>query len=147
MGMFRINLQSNIFQKEYELILVLNGCDEPYGTRIVSWLNEHTDLQVLYIQTDIGGVSNARNMALDIANGEYITFIDDDDFISPSYLKELYEKASRTVVSLCYPLSFVDKTTNYIEYYITGDYNRNFNKKRHFLRKRQESIFQVQFIS
>ncbi len=75
-------------KKEYELILVLNGCDEPYGTRIVSWLNEHTDLQVLYIQTDIGGVSNARNMALDIANGEYITFIDDDDFISPSYLKK-----------------------------------------------------------
>ena len=116
-------------KKEYELILVLNGCGEPYGTRIVSWLNEHTDLQVLYIQTDIGGVSNARNMALDIAKGEYITFIDDDDFISSSYLKELYEKASRTVVSLCYPLSFVDKTTNYIEYYITGDYNRNSDKK------------------
>ena len=115
-------------KKEYELILVLNGCSEPYGTHIVSWLNDHTDLQVQYIQTDIEGVSNARNMALDIAKGEYITFIDDDDFISPSYLKELYDKASRNVVSLCYPLSFADETTNYTEYNITGDYNRGFGK-------------------
>ena len=115
-------------KNEYEVIVVLNGCGEPYGTQIVSWLNAHTDLQVQYIQTDIGGVSNARNIALDIAKGEYITFVDDDDFISSSYIKELYEKASRTVVSLCYPLSFVDTTTNYTEYYITGDYNRNFGK-------------------
>lgn len=116
-------------KSDYELLLVLNGCNEPYNAQIAEWLSKHSDLQVQYFQTDEGGVSNARNIALNNVKGEYVTFIDDDDLISSMYLEELYEKASRTVVSLCYPLSFVDKTTNYIEYYITGDYNRNFDKK------------------
>lgn len=118
------SIYNQTFSKnEYELILVLNGCGEPYGTRIVSWLNEHTDLQVLYIQTDIGGVSNARNMALDIANGEYITFIDDDDLISPSYLQELYDNAAPDTVSLCYPYAFNDgEVEKQLPYGITDAY-------------------------
>ena len=74
---------------DYELILVLNGCCEPYNTRIKEWFSKHSDLQVQYFQTDEGGVSNARNIALDNAKGDYVTFIDDDDLISPEYLKEL----------------------------------------------------------
>lgn len=54
---------------EYELILVLNGCNEPYNAQIKDWLAKHSDLQVQYIQTDEAGVSNARNMALDVARG------------------------------------------------------------------------------
>lgn len=119
------SIYNQTFSKnEYELILVLNGCGEPYGTRIVSWLNEHTDLQVLYIQTDIGGVSNARNMALDIANGEYITFIDDDDLVSSIYLQELYENATPDTISLCYPYAFNDgKMEVQLPYGITDAYN------------------------
>ena len=109
---------------EYELILVLNGCNEPYNTHILEWLSKHQDLQVRYIQTDIRGVSNARNMALDIVKGEYVAFIDDDDFISPSYLKELHDKATPDVVALCYPYAFND---GYIEkqlpYAITKAYD------------------------
>ena len=54
---------------EYELILVLNGCNEPYNAQIKDWLAKHSDLRVQYIQTDEAGVSNARNMALDVARG------------------------------------------------------------------------------
>lgn len=93
---------------DYELLLVLNGCNEPYDTQIKEWLLNHSDLQVKYIQTDEGGVSNARNIALDNAKGEYVTFIDDDDFVSFVYLEELYEKATPQIVSLCYPYSFID---------------------------------------
>lgn len=110
---------------DYEIILVLNGCNEPYNSQIEQWLKEHHDLQVKYIKIEKGGVSNARNVALDIAKGDYITFIDDDDFVSASYLEELYMKSSPTTISLCYPLSFLDGTAEYTEYYITGDYNRN----------------------
>ena len=51
-------------KSDYELILVLNGCNEPYNSQINDWLSEHKDLQVQFIQTDQGGVSNARNIAL-----------------------------------------------------------------------------------
>lgn len=97
---------------DYELVLVLNGCCEPYNTQIKEWLSQHSDLQVQYIQTDEGGVSNARNIALDKARGEYVTFIDDDDLVSPSYLEELYCCASPSVVSLCYPYAFKDGKKN-----------------------------------
>ena len=69
-------------KNDYELILVLNGCNEPYSTQIRAWLSKHESLGVQFIQTDESGDSNARNLALDHVKGEYVTFIDDDDFIS-----------------------------------------------------------------
>lgn len=93
---------------DYELVLVLNGCNEPYNTQILDWLSKHKDLNVQFFQTETGGVSNARNIALDNVKGEYVTFIDDDDLISTAYLKELYEKATPDTVSLCYPYAFND---------------------------------------
>ncbi len=95
-------------KNEYELILVLNGCNEPYNSQIKEWFSKHSDLQVQYFQTDEGGVSNARNIALDNSKGDYLTFIDDDDLISPFYLQELYDTVAPDVVSLCYPYAFND---------------------------------------
>lgn len=54
---------------EYELVLVLNGCNEPYNTQIKKWLSAHEDMQVQYIQTDEPGVSNARNIGMQAARG------------------------------------------------------------------------------
>lgn len=109
---------------DYELVLVLNGCNEPYNTQINEWFSNHSDLQVQYFQTDEGGVSNARNIALDNVNGEYVTFIDDDDLISPMYLEELYEKVNPNTVSVCYPYAFNDgKIEKQLPYGITDAYN------------------------
>ena len=111
-------------KSDYELVLVLNGCDEPFHSQIEDWLDNHSDLQVQFFQTDVGGVSNARNIALDNARGEYITFIDDDDLVSPMYLQELYEKATPDTVSLCYPYAFNDgKIERQLPYSITNTYN------------------------
>ena len=111
-------------KSDYELVLVLNGCDEPFHSQIEDWLDNHSDLQVQFFQTDVGGVSNARNIALDNARGEYITFIDDDDLVSPMYLQELYEKATPDTVSVCYPYAFNDgKIERQLPYSITNTYN------------------------
>ena len=119
------SIYNQTFSKsDYELVLVLNGCNEPFHSQIKDWLGKHSDLQVQFSQTDEGGVSNARNIALDNAKGEYITFIDDDDLISPAYLEELYDKVAPDTVSLCYPYAFND---GYIEkqlpYVITKAYD------------------------
>ena len=112
---------------QFEVILILNGCNEPYHQNIREYLNNHKSLQVHLIQTDNGGVSNARNIGLDNAKGEYISFIDDDDFVSPSYLEELLNLANEMTISLCYPLSFVDGTSQYEPYYITSVYEKYAN--------------------
>lgn len=114
----------SLSKSDYELVLVLNGCNEPYNTQILDWLSKHKDLNVQFFQTDMGGVSNARNIALDNAKGEYVTFIDDDDLISPVYLQELYEKASPDTISLCYPYAFNDgKIEIQLPYGITDAYS------------------------
>lgn len=73
---------------EFEIIIVLNGCNEPYYSQIKKHI-ESTSLNINFIHTLLGGVSNARNLGLDAANGDYISFIDDDDYVSESFLEYL----------------------------------------------------------
>lgn len=72
-----------------ELILVDDGskdnseniCDE-YKIK---------DKRIIVIHKENGGVSLARNSALEIAKGEYITFVDADDSIKSTYIEDLLE--------------------------------------------------------
>lgn len=104
------SLVAQTFSKEdFEVILVLNGCTEPYKSAIENYIAEKMQgMNVNFIHTEVGGVSNARNLALDQMKGEFITFIDDDDFVSPQYLESLYEKADAETISICYPHAFKD---------------------------------------
>jgi len=94
----------------FEIILVLNGCNEPWHSEIEAWQTEHPELQINLVQTDTPGVSNARNIALDVSNGIFIAFIDDDDYVSSSYLKELLGCSSVNCVGLSNGIFFNDKT-------------------------------------
>lgn len=117
-------------KSDYELVLVLNGCNEPYNSQINSWLSRHKEVQVQYVQTDVGGVSNARNIALDKAKGEYITFIDDDDYISPSFLQELFNNSSEKCVTISNTIAFDDVTRKeQNEYIIAKTFNKCLKKK------------------
>ena len=117
-------------KSDYELVLVLNGCNEPYHSQIIDWLGKHSDLQVQFSQTDEGGVSNARNIALDNAKGEYITFIDDDDYISATYLQDLYENSSKERVAISNTVAFDDITKNvHNDYVVAKDFDKCLAKK------------------
>ncbi len=116
-------------QTEYEVILVLNGCDEPWSTSIKDYIAGKS-ANIIFIQTDMAGVSNARNAALDIARGEFITFIDDDDYVSPLYLEKLLEAASADTISLCYAYSFHDGHKEQVSYSYTTEYDKFADKGR-----------------
>lgn len=137
------SIYNQTFSKsDYELVLVLNGCNEPFHSQIKDWLGKHSDLQVQFFQTDEGGVSNARNIALDNAKGEYITFIDDDDLVSSIYLQELYENATPDTISLCYPYAFNDgKMEVQLPYGITDAYNYCIEHKCDKLASRVRKFF------
>ena len=65
-------------------------------------------MNIKLIHTDKGGVSNARNIGLDLSQGEYIAFIDDDDFVSATYLESLHKKIHENTVVLARPHIFND---------------------------------------
>ena len=96
-------------QKNFEVIIVLNGCSDPYKGDIERYiLTKMSGLNVNFIHSVQGGVSNARNLALDNVRGKYVAFIDDDDFVSRQYLKELYSKVTENTIALNYGYAFND---------------------------------------
>lgn len=93
---------------EFEIIIVLNGCRDPWEHNIKEYINSYFSLcHIQYCQTDVPGVSNARNIGLKKARGEYITFIDDDDCVSPNYLSGLLINANEEIVSISNTLAFI----------------------------------------
>ena len=111
--------QQTFPKEDFEVILVLNGCTEPYKSMIDKYIAENMQgMNVNFIHTEAGGVSNARNLALDAAVGEYITFLDDDDYISACTLSELYEVANKWCVPICNTTAFWDETKEELKNYI-----------------------------
>lgn len=97
--------------EKFEVLIILNGCDEPWHSQIASLIKMYLpNHNVSLIQTDAPGVSNARNIGIDNAKGEYIAFIDDDDYISPSYLLSLLEASTPESVALTDSVYFDDET-------------------------------------
>ena len=110
---------------DFEVILVLNGELVPYE----SWIEQvlqglKQDFPIIFLKTSQSGVSHARNLALNVAKGEYITFVDDDDYISDTYLEDLYSIAQPSIIPLCHPIAFSDTLETDENYRITREYNR-----------------------
>ena len=82
-------LKQSLKQSLFEIILVLNGPREPYFSNIACYTKTSANIQLLYEAK--AGVSNARNVGLQIAKSRYICFIDDDDIVSYNYLENLLQ--------------------------------------------------------
>lgn len=124
---------------DYEVIVVLNGCNEPYRSQIEQYVNNHSGVNIVLLQTDEPGVSNARNLGIDSSKGEYIAFVDDDDYVSPSYLCELYHKAAIDTISVCRPYAFNDGEPEIqLPYNLTDEFARlSRNGKVNYLKVRK----------
>lgn len=73
---------------DFELILIDDGSPDNCG--IICDEYAERDNRIIVIHQENGGLSAARNSGLDVAKGEYVTFIDSDDVVSPLYLNHLY---------------------------------------------------------
>lgn len=74
----------------FELLLIDDGSPDNSGKICHDWAERDCRIRVLH-QTN-AGVSAARNKGLDEAKGEYIVFVDSDDYVGTDYLKHLYEE-------------------------------------------------------
>lgn len=75
--------------RDFELILVDDG--SPDGCPAICDEYAEKDPRVRVIHKENGGLSSARNAGLDIAQGEYIAFVDSDDWVQPGYLERLLD--------------------------------------------------------
>ena len=87
---FKKCFESILMQKYYsiEVILIDDGSsDTSAQTCDIIALSANT-FPVFVIHKANGGVSSARNLGIDFANGNYIVFVDSDDIVTPDYVSE-----------------------------------------------------------
>lgn len=121
----------------FEVIIVLNGPKEPYWSMLSSYCSKYKNIKMYY--EEIAGVSNARNTGLEVAKGEYIAFIDDDDIVSPSYLSSLLRSATKDTISISNVYSFVNSIDEKRDNFFVCSQLRNIEKKRD--KERRKSFF------
>lgn len=95
--------------KEIEIIIVNDGTKDNSMKRIEKYL---FDPRIIVVNKENGGISSARNAGLKIARGEYISFIDSDDFIEPTMLEDLYNNSEDAEIVFSNIISYDNKTGN-----------------------------------
>lgn len=76
---------------DFELLLVDDGSPDNSGAICDGYAEKDARIRVIHKQN--GGVSSARNAGLDAAKGEYIVFIDSDDYVKEKFLRSMLTAA------------------------------------------------------
>lgn len=88
--------------KDYELIIICDKCED--DTETIA--REYTDKVIV---TDYGNDGMARNAGLDIATGEWVLFLDDDDWWLHEYVLEQLDEKTKTTSADLLAFSFIFK--------------------------------------
>lgn len=99
-GTLRRCLDSLVGQQfsDYELLLINDGSTD--GSDAICREYANTYSCVRYFAKENGGVSSARNLGLEQAEGEYILFVDSDDYVSQDYFALLSHTLESNAVDL-----------------------------------------------
>lgn len=81
-----------------EIILVDDGSTDDTPRLCDIYSEKNTNIKVIHKSN--GGLSDARNHGIDIAKGEYLMFVDSDDWIAPNMVEELYLYCKRNSLKL-----------------------------------------------
>lgn len=125
-------LESILKQKyhNFEVILVNDGSIDSSEAICRQYVNR--DDRFRYVQKEHGGASSARNYGLELVKGEYVTFIDADDWVEENYLELLYQslKENNADISVSTYKKFdVDTNLFYLHAFQINESNQVFTQK------------------
>lgn len=121
------SIRNQTYQK-LEIILVDDGSKDQCGRICDDYAK--ADNRIVVIHKENGGLSDARNAGLDVAHGEYIMFVDSDDYIAPDCVETLLKCLTEhdADVSMC---SYaVTDSTEYDESIFAAGRNNEKEKKQ-----------------
>lgn len=91
---------------DFEVICVDDG--SPDGSAEVVEGFARRDSRVLLLRKDNGGASSARNMGYEAASGEFVSFVDADDYVSSDFLRVLLDSAETQDADIALGNKYVD---------------------------------------
>lgn len=110
-----VNSVVNQTYKNLEIILVNDGSTDNSG-EICNYYTKK-DNRIIVINKENGGLSDARNAALDVMSGKYVFCLDSDDYIAPKTIEVLYKNMKKFNADIA--------TTNYIEFFDAANVKNN----------------------
>ncbi|MBD7913312.1 glycosyltransferase family 2 protein [Clostridium cibarium] len=104
--------------KNLEVILVDDGSPDRSGEICDEFAALDNRIKVIHKKN--GGLSDARNAGIDICEGEYIAFIDSDDWVHDKYIENLYKllKKTNSDISVC---NFIKTAKDKVDIYISNE--------------------------
>ena len=78
--------------EDIQIILVNDGSKDNSGN-IAREYEKNNKNRVIYVEKENGGLSDARNYGLKYATGDFVAFLDSDDYIEKNAYEEMYNKA------------------------------------------------------
>lgn len=107
-------LNQDIPQEHYEIIVVDDGSKDDTALVVKQYCNEYPNISYHYQENAGQGV--ARNVGLSYATGEYIWFVDSDDWIKERCIKSLLDYVRKLQLDIClFPVTKVDGEKKYIK--------------------------------
>ena len=86
---------------DYEILLIDDGSTDESGKICDSYETRHSFVRVIHKEN--GGLSSARNVGIENAQGKYLLFVDSDDYFRPKSLQKLMEAAEELEIDiLCF---------------------------------------------
>ncbi|WP_169512916.1 glycosyltransferase family 2 protein [Actinopolymorpha alba] len=79
---------------EYEVLFVDDGSDDGTPVRLDRLAEQHSHIRVIHAART-GGPGRPRNIGVEVSNGEYVYFLDPDDWLAPLALERMYAMAIR----------------------------------------------------
>lgn len=89
-----LNTLVNQTLQDIEIIVVNDGATDNSEKIIKEFLEKYPE-KIVYLKKENGGLSDARNFGIPYAKGEYIAFVDSDDYVETFMYKEMYEIAKK----------------------------------------------------
>lgn len=122
----------NQLYKNIEVIMVNDGSKD--SSRIIAQKYASNDSRFILLDKENGGLSSARNFGLDYANGDYISFVDSDDFVSKRYVLSLlnsFDDNTDIVIGdyVIYNSSTKESFIHGLQYSV-GEYSSIYEKKK-----------------
>ena len=92
----------------FEVVVIINGPIGASAEVVDDFSRRHPHLRVRVLESLKPGVAHARTLGLWAAHGEYVTILDDDDWVSPAFLDQLLQHAAPGVIPLAWMADIYD---------------------------------------